>query len=265
MKKNNIITKIWLCMYPILFWFFSQIFVSLIFQFYYIYTSESFNTLTQENITNFIFNNTIWILLISSLINIIFFSFILKRKRDINVFKKKYFSNSKIFFVILLGISTYMLLMGIIDIFKLINYFPEYNNIIDSLSGGPLLFNILCVGIITPISEEMILRGTMYVNLKRFLNVKIAIMLQAFVFALIHMNMLQSAYAFIAGVLICYVYEKTDNLIYAILFHIAFNMSNYIFELPFLCSIMHMSILMIIVGMIIFIISLNKFKMYFKR
>ena len=260
MKKDNIIKKILLCIYPVIFWIISQIGVSTVFQFYYALTKLESGVYDVEGLTTFISENTVLILLISSLINIIFFGFILLKNKILHFHLYKNQKNIKYFLsIILLGISFFMFSMGIIDIFDLTKYSTSYTETMTLLSSGGVLINIISVGIITPISEEFMLRGIVYNNLKRYVNFKTAIILQALIFGIMHMNIIQSTYAIIAGIIIGYIYEKSQSLVMSCVFHISFNICNHLFSLPTLLDIMSYSLLMIIIGVLIFYISFKYF------
>ena len=260
MKKDNIIKKIFLCIYPLIFWIISQLGISIIFQMYYIFNNAGESN--YNNLVSFINENTVLILLISSIINIILFGCILLKSGllTFNLHEKQK-DIKYILSIIFLGISFFMFSMGIIDIFNLTKYSSSYVDTMKALSSGGIILNIISVGIITPISEEFMLRGIMYNNLKRYLNYKIAIILQALIFGLMHMNIIQSTYALIAGIIIGYIYEKSKSLVLSCVFHISFNISNHIFSLPILSDIMNINLLVIILGILIFYIS---FKYFFK-
>lgn len=260
MKKDNIIKKILLCIYPVIFWIISQIGVSIAFQFYYTLTMLKSGNYNIADLTTFINENAVLILLISSLINIIFFGFILLRNKTLHFNLYENQKNIKYFLsIILLGISFFMFSMGIIDIFDLTKYSANYTETMALLSSGGVLINIISVGIITPISEEFMLRGIVYNNLKRYVNFKTAIILQALIFGIMHMNIIQSTYAVIAGIIIGYIYEKSQSLVMSCVFHISFNICNHLFSLPILSDIMSYSLLMTIIGVLIFYISFKYF------
>ena len=260
MKKDNIIKKILLCIYPVIFWIISQIGVSIIFQFYYALTMLKSGNYDIVDLTTFINENTVLILLISSLINIIFFGFILLRNKTLHFNLYENQKNIKYFLsIILLGISFFMFSMGVIDIFDLTKYSANYTETMALLSSGGVLINIISVGIITPISEEFMLRGIVYNNLKRYVNFKTAIILQALIFGIMHMNIIQSTYAVIAGIIIGYIYEKSQSLVMSCVFHISFNICNHLFSLPILSDTMSYSLLITIIGVLIFYISFKYF------
>ena len=89
----------------------------------------------------------------------------------------------------------------------------------DTLTFGLVLYSV----ILAPIAEELICRGVTLSQAKKVLPFWFANLLQAFLFGVLHMNMLQGTYAFCLGLILGYLCEKTGSLYPSILFHILFN------------------------------------------
>jgi len=102
--------------------------------------------------------------------------------------------------------------------------------------GGPLM-TILFVGILAPIVEELLFRRGMQKNLDA-INPKMSLIVTALSFGLLHGNILQSSFAIAMGLILGYVYQKTDNLLYTIMMHISVNMTGVLIELLGLNEIM---------------------------
>lgn len=84
----------------------------------------------------------------------------------------------------------------------------------------------LVVGILTPIAEELIFRGAILRILLqsfRYQRVWIWIVLSAFIFALAHGNMAQLPHAFLMGLLLGWMYVRTNSVFPGIIFHWANN------------------------------------------
>lgn len=88
---------------------------------------------------------------------------------------------------------------------------------------GNLWMCLLTTGILAPIAEEISLRFMVQKGMCRA-GEKFAIFWSALVFGILHMNLFQSTYAFLCGLLICYIYYKTNyNLWYTTIIHIVNN------------------------------------------
>ena len=263
MKQDNIIKKIWLCIYPLIFWAVNQFAVGFLFQLCFLFNMTNKgkeNLITTQSLMEFTSENIVLILLITSIINILFFAFMLKRNNKLNI--RLNCGESKIPYIlslILMGISFFMFSSGIIDMFDLTKYSDSYETIINSLSSGGVLFNIIAVGIVAPVSEELMIRGVIYNNLKKYITPSFAILVQALLFGLMHMNIIQSTYAVIAGLILGYIYEKSNSLLVSSIFHISFNISNHLFSVPLLSDLAGIPALMLVIGLILFIYTFRHF------
>lgn len=261
MKKDNSIKKIFLCIYPLFIWGIGQILTGIIFQLFYIFKNVNNGTsISTQDMIGFINNNTMLILLFSSVINIFIFMFILYKTNNLNLRINSNINKlSLLTLSAIMGISFYMLSMGIITFFDLTRYSSQYIDTMEILSSGGIILNIISVGIITPISEELMLRGLVYNNLKKYINIRSAIFIQALLFGILHMNIIQGTYAVLAGILIGYVYEKSNSLIASSVFHISFNLCNHLFEVPVFSFIMGFPLGMFILGLFFFLFSIKCF------
>lgn len=263
--KNIIKVMIW----PILFGI-GQFFVILIFTFSFnnnIYNNlvqnnsnlsteeinEMFNLYTSSDeystsLTNYINDNTLWIVLIVAVIFIPLLIFKYKKQKKLN-FK----INKNIIFVILVGFSISILLnLIIININKLFNI---NNNLLDYKY---LIQTIIASCLLGPIIEELLFRGVMFNKIKTFNNLNVSILLTTFIFAFFHDSITQMIYAFIIGYICIKLYVEYDTLLVPIIFHISCNLvvpllNNYLVNLNYIYTI-----LIIIVSLIIFIIFYKK-------
>lgn len=97
-----------------------------------------------------------------------------------------------------------------------------------AFGGGNFIMEVLCVGIVTPILEEVVFRGLIYTRLRRAMPVVAAQILSALIFGAAHMNWMQFIYASLIGYLMAVLFEKYQSILPSILFHIAFNCFSYL-------------------------------------
>lgn len=97
----------------------------------------------------------------------------------------------------------------------------------DLSTESPVLM-ILAVCIVGPIAEELVFRGMIFGKLRRAFSFWPAAIISGIMFGVFHMNIMQGVYASVLGVLLAYVYEKTQTIFGSIFFHIVFNASSYI-------------------------------------
>ncbi len=105
-------------------------------------------------------------------------------------------------------------------------WLAEYQGILrsagldDIRTSLPMILYAVCLG---PVCEELCFRGLTMSYARRVGGFWMANILQALLFGFFHMNMLQGTMAFLLGLALGYVKEKSQNLTLVILLHIVFN------------------------------------------
>ena len=133
-------------------------------------------------------------------------------------------------------IVVYMLIAGFFAAFNIvqmvvfaltdvIRHFPAYEEAALTYMTDSLLIQVIGIGIAAPIVEELVFRGIVMSSM-RWMPEKVAVIVQALLFGLIHMNLFQGLYAFIAGVLLGLVYIKFKSLTAVIIGHASYNLSS---------------------------------------
>lgn len=131
---------------------------------------------------------------------------------------------------ILLGVTVAGAVVGLNLLFELLGITTKsaaYQAVAADQYSANIVIGLICYGVVTPIAEEFLFRGVIYNYLKRFMNMRIAILLSAFVFGAYHMNMVQGVYAFIMGCLIAYAYDYFGSYKVPVAIHIASNVIAY--------------------------------------
>lgn len=100
----------------------------------------------------------------------------------------------------------------------------DYSEISEMIYGGKLAVEIVGLGIIVPLVEELIFRGLMYRRMREYLNVSTATVFCSLIFGFYHGNLVQGVYAFCLSLLMIYVYERFHTMLAPILFHVAANL-----------------------------------------
>lgn len=76
------------------------------------------------------------------------------------------------------------------------------------------------VGLLAPLSEEIVFRGAVLRSLLRWReNPWVGIVISALLFALIHMNPAQMPHAFLIGLLLGWMYYRTDSIVPGVVYH----------------------------------------------
>ena len=94
-------------------------------------------------------------------------------------------------------------------------------------NGSPLVIFLLVV-VIGPIAEELLFRGVIYGRLRNSFTVTQAAVISAAIFGIYHKNIVQGLYAAFFGIILAYIFEKTQTIWGCTLMHMAFNVSAYL-------------------------------------
>jgi membrane protease YdiL (CAAX protease family) len=86
----------------------------------------------------------------------------------------------------------------------------------------PFALNLLFVGILAPVFEELFYRKAVIDRLRRYGDLP-AILLSGVAFGLVHGNFNQVFYTTAVGILLSFIYVKTGSVLYTISIHAAFN------------------------------------------
>ncbi|HOS18936.1 MAG TPA: CPBP family intramembrane metalloprotease [Clostridia bacterium] len=98
----------------------------------------------------------------------------------------------------------------------------EYETSSSMLGGaGPLA--LLASVFVAPFAEEVFFRGAVYTRLRRAMHPVVAAVLSAFVFGLMHGQIIWICYAFVVGLAMAAVFERTFSVRAAVAVHLAFN------------------------------------------
>jgi membrane protease YdiL (CAAX protease family) len=85
---------------------------------------------------------------------------------------------------------------------------------------------ILCLGILIPIAEEVMFRGVIFARFRVTLSFWKAAFYATLLFSFSHSNLVQFLYAFCVGLLLAFVYERYQTLWAPILLHICLNLTS---------------------------------------
>lgn len=99
-----------------------------------------------------------------------------------------------------------------------------YQTVTTHFYAGGLLFEILGLGILVPLVEELLYRGVVYGRLCDWVGLLPAAVISAVIFGGLHMNLVQFVYTFFMGLFMVFLFEKTATLYGAVLGHIGANL-----------------------------------------
>ncbi|MFI3322377.1 MAG: CPBP family intramembrane glutamic endopeptidase [Rikenellaceae bacterium] len=142
-----------------------------------------------------------------------------------NIYKIGKFSPLTVLWGVILIIASNIVLEPIIAPFD-----SSYNEIVKLLKNSGI-YGMVSVVFIAPILEELIFRGVILSDIKRYYGSLVAIFVSALTFGAIHLNLAQLFPAFIAAIIMGYIYLKTNSICAVIFLHFLNNSISYIITL----------------------------------
>lgn len=134
--------------------------------------------------------------------------------------------------LVIFGVSLNFLIEWLLSLASQLTFlaplFERYENLANLITGGDFIPSLLTVGILGPIFEEILFRGLIFGELRKIMKVRIALVIQAVLFGVMHFNVIQSSYAIIIGLLLGFVYYRSNSIIAPMIVHITINASSVI-------------------------------------
>lgn len=160
--------------------------------------------------------------------------------------------------LIILAFSLQLFVSALLNL--LTDIFPStlknYSENMESLLGSKVSWlTIFSTILLAPIAEELLFRGVTFSYAREGTKLKIAIFIQAMLFAIYHLNMIQGCYAFLIGILLGVLCYRFRSILPGIFLHIFINASAYIipsgiYSTKKLCLLISLSSLVVILFMI---------------
>lgn len=128
------------------------------------------------------------------------------------------------FVLVLIGVSSCIGLNGLIRIGTDLFRAPGYEEITEGFYHSRILMEILTIGILVPVVEELVFRGLIYRRMRTFTGAGQACFFSALLFAIYHGNLVQGLYAFLMGFLFAVMYECFRRIAAPVILHVAANL-----------------------------------------
>jgi hypothetical protein len=109
-------------------------------------------------------------------------------------------------------------------IFNLPNQNPQLEYLLPGeFSWGGLIASVILIGVFVPIAEEAYFRGLVYQTMRTKWRVGISLVLSSAYFGILHGDIALAGMAFILGLILGWVYERSQSLWPAIIIHMINN------------------------------------------
>jgi len=170
-----------------------------------------------------------YFLIIFTALSVVFYTFIIASVLKVIPFKNlgiRFSAKYIIYSIRMYSATAVVILLTALILFQIQKIFHIHFNaqpmvyVIAALKEKWLLAILISeIVILAPISEELLFRGVIYNYLKKYLRWGYAAFLTSLLFAFLHANLFGFFIIFIISMVICYIYEKSNNIITAFLFH----------------------------------------------
>lgn len=141
-----------------------------------------------------------------------------------------------------------------------------YNHAISTLFQSPhpiaVFLAVVSVTLFAAVLEELLFRGLTQKPLSYILGERKAILLASLLFGIFHLNLFQGGYAFLLGIFLGFVYSRTQNILYSIFLHFAFNGLSVFLALTFNSTVVTVFYFVCIFSLLYFVFVYRKFNEY---
>lgn len=232
-KNETIPVKIWRCLYPIGIHYGIMLLISSVWSLVVIAIQMAVHGNTDAaEIMNLVLEQNNLITIVTSLVTIPLVGWLYhrdeQRRKSLGMQKRmmisEKFSVIQMIFVAVFAIGASCCLNQAISLLKLQEIFDTYAELAEYLFNPNMaVINILSIGILAPIAEEMVFRGLVYRRMRDYFSVPAAVILSAAAFGIYHGNVVQAIYAGALGILLALLYERYKTIWAPILAHMAAN------------------------------------------
>lgn len=250
-KEMSTIRHIWRSIYPILIHYGISILSTVVAMVYFM--AVSFDSFYEKTLETSLYQLIVTSILAGGITLLIYRSDQKKRKEGYLGKRADFVWCPPViwFSVVVLAVDGCQILNDLIILFRLNEIFPGYSQLAElTMEGQPMWLLLLTVGILAPITEELVFRGLVFRRMKDWMKPTMAIVLSAVFFGLYHGNFVQFLYAALLGMLLALMYHRTGTLWTAIVAHMAANLWS-LFGYEWWSQMMHHNMATFVLGIVL--------------
>lgn len=133
-------------------------------------------------------------------------------------------------YLVLYGVFCFLaggiLNIGWSGVLELLHVQERFSNQVQvQLFASGRIVQVLCMGIIVPVVEELIFRGLTYRRMRHIFSAGLSAVLSALLFSVYHGNAVQAIFAFPMAIVLALLYERGKLFIFPVLFHMGSNLT----------------------------------------
>lgn len=122
-------------------------------------------------------------------------------------------------YLMMIGVAGSVGLSRLVSMLPLDNIIGNYEQTSETLLTGNIVLQIVSLGIVVPIAEEIIYRGILFTGLTKIMEEKYSIFVTSLVFGIFHYNLLQGTYTFLLSLVLICLYMKYKCILVPIIVH----------------------------------------------
>ena len=108
----------------------------------------------------------------------------------------------------------------------------HFSNVVqEQLFAGQAMVQLLGLGMLVPLAEELMFRGLIYTRIRKRIPTGAAIFFSALLFALFHGNVIQMVFAFPLALILAWLYERSGWFACPLAFHMGANLTAVVLNL----------------------------------
>lgn len=125
----------------------------------------------------------------------------------------------------LVGACAAIALNNLLGLLRIADYSASYEQVAKTFYAGSLALEIVALGFVIPLAEELLYRGIVYGRIECAYGRRCAVIASSLLFGLIHMNLVQFVYASAFGLILAYFLQR-GSLLGAVAAHMAANVTS---------------------------------------
>lgn len=202
-----------------------------------------------QKVTDSYLANGCYVIMLQALICIPLFWFLIRgrRKKEENPFGQTRMQGKDYAVLAVVAVCMCISLNMIISAIGLDKLSPGYKDVANTIYSGGILIELIAVGVVVPICEELMFRGLIFEHLSYRLSLPLAVLISAVGFGLYHGNLVQFVYATILGIVMALFCRKYESLLAPITIHICANTASVLItETEVLSNVLNTAIIRIV-------------------
>lgn len=217
---------LWQCIYPILIHLGISFALGFGYSFLYmiVFILQNPEQRDMETVTNQVMdgylNNGLYIMAVTAIITIPIFYFLWRgrRKRDGILWQREQRKGNWVLLV-LMSACLCISFNSLIGYSGLEQFSKSYQQTAEILYSGGIFLELVVIGILAPVSEELMFRGMIFENLCHYMKPIAAGVISSLMFAIYHGNLVQGVYAFCIGCMLAFFCKRYGGILAPIVAH----------------------------------------------